>query len=95
MPVTNAEIFSKLMDVSDVVSRIEPTVNDLKKAVITGNGKPGLLERVNCIEIARASESDQKKEVKENKKTWDGRMWALSVSVFLLFAGQIVILIFK
>jgi hypothetical protein len=95
MPVTNAEIFGTLIEVKEAIARVEPTVNDLKKAVITGNGKPGLLERVNCIELARAGEADQKKENKENRKTWDGRMWALSVAIFLLFAGQIVTLIFK
>jgi hypothetical protein len=91
MAVSNTEIFSKLMDVSDAVSRIEPTVNDLKKAVITGNGRAGLLERVNNIEIQHGNEANSKKDKKETRAKWDLRAWA----IFMLFIGQVIILIFK
>jgi len=95
MAVSNEKIFDKLIEVSEVVAGIAPIVADLKKAVITGNGVPGLLQRVKTIEDCHTAEAGSKKEKKETKVTWDTRTWALAVSIFLLFAGQVVQLIFK
>jgi H+/gluconate symporter-like permease len=93
--VSNSQIFNELMDVSKAVAGMVPIVADLKKAVITGNGTPGLLQRMKTVEDLHAAQSDTKKNKKETSQKWDGRMWALAVSVFLLFAKDVIQLIFK
>jgi H+/gluconate symporter-like permease len=95
MAVSNDKIFDKLIEVSEVVAGIAPVVADLKKAVITGNGTPSLLQRMKSVEDFHETESKTKKDKKENVVKWDTRLWALAVAVFILFAGQVVQLIFK
>jgi len=91
MAVSNDKIFDKLIEVSEVVAGIAPIVSDLKKAVITGNGVPGLLQRMKSVEDYHALEAQNKKDKKEVKAKWDLRAWA----IVMLFIGQVVILIFK
>jgi hypothetical protein len=71
------------------VGKIEVTVEELKKAVM-GNGKPGLLDRVSCIENQHKNEADNKKESKEKKVKWFDRGWAVA----MLFISQMVAWIF-
>jgi hypothetical protein len=76
------------------------------KVVIDGNGTRPLTEQVKELQDAKKAadlEKEESKKVvaaakqehKEYKTKWDTRTWALAVSIFLLFAGQVVQLIFK
>jgi hypothetical protein len=91
MAVSNDKIYDKLFEVSEVVAGMAPIVADLKKAVITGNGVPGLLQRMKTVEDCHEAEAKSKQEKKETKTKWDLRAWA----IIMLFIGQVVILIFK
>jgi hypothetical protein len=93
MAVSNEKIFDKLIEVSEVVAGIAPIVADLKKAVITGNGHPGLLRRVEIIEDCHATESENKKEKKATKEKWGTRGWALFSGILLYVITNIIVVV--
>ena len=84
MAITNEKIFDKLLEVSEAVAVMTPIVADLKKAVITGNGTPSLLQRVKTIEDYHEQENNVKKDKKEKKEKISARTWA----VILIFVTQ-------
>ena len=97
MPGITQQALDKIGEVAVSVARIEERMirfdeisTELTKA-IKGNGKPGLLDRVSCIETQHANEAKSAEKKEANKTKWDLRAWA----IVMLFIGQVVILIFK
>ena len=100
--ISNTQIYNELKDISVSIARIdgrmvnvESASSKLMKVVIDGNGTRPLTEQVKELQDARKADCKAKEEKKESKTKWDTRTWALAVSIFLLFAGQVVQLIFK
>jgi len=100
--ISNTQIYNEIKDISVSIARIDGRMSNveyasskLMKVVIDGNGVRPLTEQVKELQDARKAECEAKKEKKEVKAKWDTRTWALATSIFLLFAGQIVLLIFK
>jgi len=104
--ISNTQIYNEIKDISVSIARIDGRMSNvesasskLMKVVIDGNGVRPLTEQVKELQDAKkATEQaaeNAKKEKKETKVKWDTRTWALAVSLFLLFAGQVVQLIFK
>jgi len=90
---TNTETINKIAvsvaRIEERMIRYEDTSIELTKA-IKGNGKPGLLDRVQVIENYHATEAQAKKEVKEQKVKWFDRGWA----IVMLFLAQGVVWLF-
>ena len=90
---TNTETINKIAvsvaRIEERMIRYEDTSIELTKA-IKGNGKPGLLDRVQVIENCHATEAQAKKEVKEQKVKWFDRGWA----IVMLFLAQVVVWLF-
>ena len=89
MAVSNTQILDKITELSISAAVTASTVVELKKAVM-GNGKPGLLDRVQVIENCHATEDRTKTDAKEKKKSWFDRGWAIA----MLFLAQGVVWLF-
>lgn len=90
------EIAVSIARIEERMIRYEENSIELTKA-IKGNGKPGLLDRVSCIESQHSNEANAKKDAKEKKETWGARTWAIVVIAITAIvgngAGLIVLLI--
>ena len=99
--ISNAQIYNELKDISVSVARIEGRMIPVEKAseklmkvVIDGNGERPLVEQVKELQADKKAVRDAKKEKKETVLKWDSRMWAMAVAIFLLFAKEVVTIIF-
>jgi len=92
--MTNTETINQIAvsvaRIEERMIRYDETSIELTKA-IKGNGKPGLLDRVSCLENIHADDAKRQAEKKEVKAKWDLRTWAIA----MLFISQLVLLIFK
>ena len=92
MAVSNTQILEKITELSVSAAVTASTVVELKKAVM-GNGKPGLLDRVQVIENCHDNDAKSKKEAKEVKEKWSGRTWAVAMVFLTQFVGLVILFI--
>jgi CHASE3 domain sensor protein len=92
MAVSNTEIMEAVNKVAISAAVTESIVVDLKKAVM-GNGKPGLLDRVQIIENLHTQEAERKKQDCEKKEKISARTWGVILIFVTQFAGLIVLFI--
>jgi hypothetical protein len=73
---TNTEILDRINAVATSTAITEQTVRRLA-TLIEGNGKPGLLERVQVIENRHCNEDDDEKKKKDKRDRISNRTWAV------------------
>lgn len=88
------QILDKLSSIDTRLTVIETSVSRLDKSV-HGNGKPGLVEDVRCVEVKldKHLEEFEKNEAKQraSKDKLDARWWA----VIIIFISQVIAWIFQ
>ena len=89
MAVPTIEILSKVTSIAESTARLEVSVSDLKKTVM-GNGKPGLVDRMNIIEgcFGEHSKNQEKAEKAAGEKA--NKKIDFGTKVLLAIVGMIV-----
>jgi hypothetical protein len=98
------QVLDKIGDVSVSVAHIEEKMirfdeitTDLIKKV-NGNGKPGLLDRVGCIEEQHRNEAETKKavvEVKSKRADFSSKVILILITMVVSNVGVLLFAIFK
>ncbi len=86
---TNSEM---IHEIATSVAVIKDTVMRLDKAVM-GNGKPGLVERVKCIEMVHEQQAAEEQKQRAQRERLSGRAWAVLLVLITQAVGLVVLFI--
>lgn len=95
--VTNADLASLIGNIDTRLTVIEHTTDRIEKSLF-GNGKPGFIEDLRCLDIAvkehHKADAEMRKDAKERREKFNARTWAIVVAVVGAFITQTVSLIY-
>ena len=101
MAVSNERLLTEITGVKVSVAKMEVHVADLYKEV-KGNGKPGLIQRMNDIENcfgdhAKNQEKSEttERESKKNKVDFGSKVWLAVIVMIISNIGAILFSLFK